>query len=707
MKKLLFSLILFSVASFAQNTTFNGVAQVRSGLPAPGAKVAVCLQPCTVPAGVSVSNPPSPLAGLCSSISDAVCTSPNPVTADGLGNYSGYIKPGRYTFVFYGSGLTARTQIDQVLPCDPGNCGTLSLTTLNVSGVSTFSGGVVTSNVNGVQYAANYAGASTTCGVAEAYTALPANGGKIILQLGNCSAAGWPVTIQKPIVIEGQGMGGPNDPGTNANVIAGTSLTNTSTGNSFFVISLGAGTSVEGITFRDFAMIGNKQIGGATAGDCVDVNGGTTAQQVRAISFENIQCNQPKGSGFVIKDNAFMINFLNVNVVQSGSHCLIVKDGVNSGVNSQIRITQSTFDLCGGSNASFNPGTADGLNISGTTSREVNIDQSTFADSNNGLNVVAGAINVTLFVSHSDFETNTTCDISLNDGFDHKISGNMLRGTGTGARGICTAMPAGAATQPVQLFMDGNNFSGHTVQDVTIGANQKTCFILPQSSNIYTYADNSGHCVRMDVNQFGILTITAAEVQPAANGATSSGDPSFAWSEVFTFFLGITEGAALTPVGGKDVCGGVTANHDLECSYNGDAASKVIRSTELAAPPAIGGATPAAGSFTTLKGTTVNTTTNCSSSASPAVCGSAAAGSFVIAAAGTSVTVNTSAVTANSQIFVQEDESLGTKLSVTCNTGILANPPAVTARSAGVSFAVGVTAGLAVNPVCFSYWIVN
>lgn len=99
--------------------------------------------------------------------------------------------------------------------------------------------------------------------------------------------------------------------------------------------------------------------------------------------------------------------------------------------------------------------------------------------------------------------------------------------------------------------------------------------------------------------------------------------------------------------------------------------------------------------------------TNCSSAASPAVCGSSQAGSFVIAAAGTSVVVNTTAVTANSQIFVQQDDSLGTKLGVTCNTGILANPPAITARTAATSFTVSVTAGLAVNPVCFSYFIVN
>ncbi len=127
----------------------------------------------------------------------------------------------------------------------------------------------------------------------------------------------------------------------------------------------------------------------------------------------------------------------------------------------------------------------------------------------------------------------------------------------------------------------------------------------------------------------------------------------------------------------------------------------------LTAPATAGTVTNAVVSSNSIQAPAYVTTSNCSSSASPAVCGSASAGSFVIAASGTAVTVNTTAVTANSQIFIQEDETLGTKLSVTCNTGILANPPAITARTAAASFAVGITAGLAVNPVCFSYYIIN
>lgn len=423
-------------------------------------------------------------------------------------------------------------------------------------------------NIGGVQYAAQFLGSSTTCGIAEAYAALPAGGGKIILQNGNCPAAGWPVTIQKPIVIEGQGMGGPSDPGTNATVIAGSSLTNTSTGSSFFTISLGAGTSVEGVTLKDFAMIGNKGVGGATAGNCVDINGGTAAQQVRAIAFENIQCNQPKGSGFVIQDNAFIISFNNVHVDQSGSHCYVIKAGPNSGATSQIHFIASVGDLCGGNNASSAPGTADGWNISGTGARTVDIIASTLADSNNGVNVVVGAINTNVHITNSDFETNTTCDVSLNDGFGHLIMGSTLFGTGVGARGVCTAMPAGAATQPNQLLMYGNNINSHTVQDVTIGANQKTGFILPQSANNYSYSDASGHVVKMDVNQFGILTIAAAEITPAVNGATASGDSAAAWSVVYGFSFQCSESTPTAGVGAKGVIFCDSGDHMLKYNPN-------------------------------------------------------------------------------------------------------------------------------------------
>ena len=103
------------------------------------------------------------------------------------------------------------------------------------------------------------------------------------------------------------------------------------------------------------------------------------------------------------------------------------------------------------------------------------------------------------------------------------------------------------------------------------------------------------------------------------------------------------------------------------------------------------------------------TGTNCSSSGSPAICGNATAGSVALPT-GTNPTlvVNTTAVTANSQILLNVDESLGTKLGVTCNTTLSTLPnPVVTARNAGTSFTFTVNATIAVNPACVSYLIIN
>jgi hypothetical protein len=99
------------------------------------------------------------------------------------------------------------------------------------------------------------------------------------------------------------------------------------------------------------------------------------------------------------------------------------------------------------------------------------------------------------------------------------------------------------------------------------------------------------------------------------------------------------------------------------------------------------------------------TQTNCSSSSSPAACGSAPAGSVAIAAASSSVVVVSSAVTANSQITITFDSSLGTKLGVTCNTKV--QQPYVSARTAGTSFTISVGSNFSTNPGCFSYTIVN
>jgi hypothetical protein len=101
--------------------------------------------------------------------------------------------------------------------------------------------------------------------------------------------------------------------------------------------------------------------------------------------------------------------------------------------------------------------------------------------------------------------------------------------------------------------------------------------------------------------------------------------------------------------------------------------------------------------------------TPCQSSASPAVCGSSSQGSVVIAAGATTVVVDTTAVTAISQIFVYPDESLSASLGVTCNSTLtIADAPTViSARSTGTSFTIKTSGTITTNPACYNYQIIN
>lgn len=99
------------------------------------------------------------------------------------------------------------------------------------------------------------------------------------------------------------------------------------------------------------------------------------------------------------------------------------------------------------------------------------------------------------------------------------------------------------------------------------------------------------------------------------------------------------------------------------------------------------------------------TATNCADSAGAAACGSASAGSVVVDAGSTTVVVSTTAVTANSQIHVTFDSSLGARLGITCNT--TAALPFVSARTAATSFTLSVTVAPAADAACYSYSIIN
>ena len=96
---------------------------------------------------------------------------------------------------------------------------------------------------------------------------------------------------------------------------------------------------------------------------------------------------------------------------------------------------------------------------------------------------------------------------------------------------------------------------------------------------------------------------------------------------------------------------------------------------------------------------------NCTSGASPAVCGASVVGGVAVAAAATSLVVNTTAVTAKSRIVITMDSSLGTDLGITCNTTNIA--AWVSARTAGTSFTITTASGPVTNPMCLNFILTN
>ncbi|MFZ2715891.1 MAG: glycine-rich domain-containing protein, partial [Minisyncoccia bacterium] len=117
------------------------------------------------------------------------------------------------------------------------------------------------------------------------------------------------------------------------------------------------------------------------------------------------------------------------------------------------------------------------------------------------------------------------------------------------------------------------------------------------------------------------------------------------------------------------------------------------------------------GVTTTILGKTklsnIGTISNCNSVASPAVCGSAPSGSVTMSKGGSTLIVNTTSVTPDSQIFIIEDSSLGVRLGITCNTATN-RTYTISARVPSTSFTIKSSNNVnGANNACLSYFIVN
>lgn len=368
-------------------------------------------------------------------------------------------------------------------------------------------------------------------------------------------------------------------------------------------------------------------------------------------------------------------------------------------------------------------------------------------------NVIAGyakTLSTTTNVVAGYFQTR----IGINSGKGWGVNpvfddGNFSSTTGAALEADCNINNPGTAGGCIQVngAFSGSPTSFPGIQIANpVGGGKWTAGFLTSTgaTNIALYVNPVGSGVGQNSQEIqlsgdaGIVAMRATsagsyEVKPASGKGMSVSRDSYvdprgllecATDGTVTQALStaVTKGCNISDGGGVTMVMGVndsTVHPFIQGRDNaGDSVSRAIEINPLGGAVLIGTAT-SSGALVDINGitrsSTYSTASNCSgvgTSASPSVvsCGSAAAGSFscATAATGAMCTVNTTAVTASSQIFVQEDETLGAKLGVTCNTSTNVLPASrlLNSRLAGTSFTINLGT-VTTNPACFSYFIVN
>ena len=281
------------------------------------------------------------------------------------------------------------------------------------------------------------------------------------------------------------------------------------------------------------------------------------------------------------------------------------------------------------------------------------------------------------------------------------VADNVLTGSGVStvdAQGTVSLVEG--VTWTGNVFVDGadaNNdmhvITGSTnvIQDVVISSNQ---FLRPQARAIHLQ-NGSGTIKRIQVHGNTIQGRGASSAVQAIVGSGTNGLDYSSISGNTISDYSHASGIGIDLDAGSD--NNVVAMNSLiniTTDYTDGGISNLIIDPDQA--------------NARLTFTNLGTIANCADSAGDAACAAAPAGSVVVDAADTNTVVSTTAVTANSQIFLQVDSSLGTRLSVTCNTQDPGTFDArVTARTAATSFTITLDAGPTTNPLCLSYFIVN
>lgn len=337
------------------------------------------------------------------------------------------------------------------------NLNVVNSITINQKAVFSQTGIANAQSLDDILFAYAFATGSTTCGIQEALNALPATGGTVYLQRGSCTAIS-PITISKPVVLTGHGSG--------SSIIINGSGVNTL----FTVKPVSPATSLAGVTFSNFNILGNSTVPGATGGDCILVLGsGSTS--VSAVSLTDM-----------VVGGCFQNGLHASNAVR---HLTITRSfftaSLGSGILLDTPVGGSSLTSTALSRVRLEGNTVDGLTVSGTGVGLVSIDSSSLSSNlQNGLRVVSGSVLATVNLQTSTLTDNHNAGVLLADGFAHSVSdSSFLPGTHQ-QYGVYLSNPALADLNTVQATLRNNNLQRNLTFDIYEAATVSNLLLYPQ-----------------------------------------------------------------------------------------------------------------------------------------------------------------------------------------------------------------------------------
>lgn len=319
----------------------------------------------------------------------------------------------------------------------------------------------------------------------------------------------------------------------------------------------------------------------------------------------------------------------------------------------------------------------------------------------------------------STSSTNTTWQVGVVSSSTVQVRASVLSG-GTPSVTIQSStapLPSGgSSTIAIPATVSGATSGGIPCFDSATDMNTTvalTANVLPKGGGVGACPSNSS------VTDNGTTVSTTETITAPANvaGAYRFSNGNNGWQ---SFSSGVVcWGAANALCINNNTLNGEITLPNLgiyDWSNNGSAAQTPDTGLSRSAAGVVAVGTGVQGNVTgTIKPGKYATGTNCAATgtaANPSVasCGSSAAGSFSCAtnASTGTCTINTTAVTAASEIFVTQrsDTTTGTTLGVTCNATLSTVITEITAVTAATSFTINLGT-INTNPECFSYFIMN